>query len=115
MSAEKIQRIVGELLEEIDRRIECAVDERVGLLREEFVKGGPTADSGVGELGDALDVAGLLGLDLSTEAKRKSARNRVYYLASVGSIPAVRLSPKRVRFDLDKARRIIAASGVGNL
>ena len=64
-----------------------------------------------GEMGDALAVARIMGLDLSSEAARKSARQRVYYLASIKSIPATRLSKKRLSFDLDKIRKLLAGGG----
>jgi|ERR1044072_9430200 hypothetical protein len=116
MSSERIHELVGELLKELDRHVEEIVDGRIGLLREQLLaRSGSPAVPHIGEVGDALDVARLLGLDLSTEPARKSARNRVYYLASIGSIPSIRLSKKRIQFDLDKVKQIIADAAAGNL
>jgi hypothetical protein len=99
----------------IDRKVrECvdaALDERLAALRPLLLR--DAGSETPGEFGDALDVARLMGYDVSSERAKKSSVGRIYYLARTGSIPIIRLGKKRVRFDLDKIRRMLASGGVG--
>lgn len=106
---------MGESIDEIiDRkireRVDAALDERFAALRPLFVKEA-VADM-PDEYGDALDVARLMGLKAETEAEKKSARNKVYYLAGIKAIPCVRISPKKMRFPLGRIKEILARGGL---
>ncbi|MDX6577865.1 MAG: hypothetical protein QOE96_3818 [Blastocatellia bacterium] len=53
---------------------------------------------------DALEIARLLGLDMSTEKEIARAKNYVYNLARRQAIPSVKVSHKCIRFDLTRVK-----------
>lgn len=63
------------------------------------------------ELSDALEVAKLLGRDVSSAEKIRAAKKHVYNLARKNLIPSVRVSPRCVKFDLAKVKQVIAEGG----
>lgn len=106
MSA-RLKELLEELFLEIDRKVEAAVDERMSALTPRLITEATAPRDEPGEYGDALAVARIMGLDVETEEQKKSARNKVYYLVEIGSLPTTRLSKKRMRFDLSAVRRIL--------
>jgi hypothetical protein len=56
------------------------------------------------KLVDALEIARLLGLDMSTEKEIARAKNYVYNLARRQAIPSVKVSHKCIRFDLTRVK-----------
>ena len=48
---------------------------------------------------DALGVAKILGLDLSTREKVVKAKKHVYHLAAQNKIPSIRISERNIKFD----------------
>lgn len=63
------------------------------------------------ELSDALEVAKLLGRDVSSPEKVRAAKKHVYNLARKNLIPSVRVSERCVRFDLTQVKKVFAEGG----
>lgn len=118
MSAE-LEKIVGALLTEIntivDRKVEEKLPEMIRALGIRSI--GVDQDSEINpvddrvQLVDAVEVARMLGEDVSTPAAINRAKKHVYNLARKELIPSVRVSPRCVRFDLAKVREVIAKGG----
>jgi hypothetical protein len=111
-SAEESEKLTAELAGIIQKLVDHAVDERIEPIRALLIKDASPEETQVGPMGDADAVAELLGLDLSSDEKRKAARQRVYYLARIKAIPSTRISPRRLMFDLDKVKRAIADASI---
>jgi hypothetical protein len=97
-----IQRMVDEC---IDRALEAKLPEFIRAL------GLKEADDEDLELGDAEDVARILGYDLSSPENIRTSTKKVYALASQNRIPSVRISPKRLRFNLAKVKKVLDKGG----
>lgn len=91
----------------IDQRIEKKLEPIRDLLLDEITPGPQ-----VSTLVDALAVAELMGFDLSTPANERHAKQKVYYLARTKAIPSVRISQRRLKFDLEKVKQKLASGGV---
>jgi hypothetical protein len=103
-----IESIVTNLLAEIDRIVDQKVEEK---LPEMIRAVGLSKTDEVESLVGALEVARLLGRDLSTPESVRSAKQFVYSLASRRLIPSVRISHRCLKFDLAKVREIIERGG----
>ena len=64
-----------------------------------------------GDLVDALEIGKLLGRDTSTPDKARAAKLYVYNLARQNLIPCVRISPRRIMFNVSDIRRVISNGG----
>jgi hypothetical protein len=111
MNAQDLDQAFEEFKKTLFRYVDERIDERLEPLRSLILKDTVQDDREVGQMGDALQVAELLGLPAATEDEKKLARQKVYYMARMKTIPSVRVSARRVRFDLDKVRRVIASGG----
>ncbi len=101
---------IDELIEQKVREI---VAQELEPIRHLLLRpvGAPEAQPDPDELVGALEVAEMLGEDVSTDAKRRAAIQKVYYRARLGNIPSVRLSARRIRFDQAAVKRWIAGGG----
>jgi len=98
---EAIQKIV-------DERVKRAIEEEVpDIIRRLTIK---SADD-VEDLVDATEAARMLGYDLSNEIEIKKSRKKVYDLVTRRLLPAVRLSPHRIRFNPAEVRQLIQNGG----
>lgn len=111
MSDAEIDKFFDDLKDRFKQIIDDTVERKLEPFRELFLNG-MTPGPQVGPLVDALAVAELMGYDLSTPKKMDAARQKVYYLASRGDIPSVRISKRRIRFDLEKVKQKLATGGV---
>jgi hypothetical protein len=102
------------LKEKFKRLLEQVVDDKIEPLRSVLLKEIELEGPAVGQLVNALAIAELMGFDLSSEEQKKTAQQKVYYLARTKAIPSVRISQRRVRFDLHKVKQTIAAGGSVN-
>jgi hypothetical protein len=91
----------------VDERIDKKLEPMRELLLDEI-----TPESQVGPLVDALAVAEFMGCDLSTPKSKKAARQMIYHLVRKGEIPYVRVSKRRLKFDLGKVQQKFAAAEV---
>jgi hypothetical protein len=102
-------------MSELDSAIQKVVDERVQKLeadlRSEFAEmfravmgDAPRQSDG---FVDALEVAKLLGRDLSSKEKVRKAKKYVYNLAAQNLIPSIRLSERSLVFDPIKVREYL--------
>jgi hypothetical protein len=66
----------------------------------------------VSELVDAVEIAKLLKEDTSTEQRKRAALQKVYDLARRNLIPSVRVSPRRIKFDLPAVKAALAQGGL---
>jgi hypothetical protein len=100
---------IDELIEQKVREI---VREELEPIRHLLLNAGVEPDTPEpDELVGADEVAVMLGEDVSTDAAKRTALQRVYYLARADSLPCVRLSARRVRFDPRAVKRWIAGGG----
>lgn len=102
------ESIVRNLLHEIDRIVDQKIEEK---LPEMIHAAGIPKAHEVDKLVGALEVARLLGRDVSTPESVRSAKQHVYDLAGRCLIPSVRISPRCLKFDLAKVREVIARGG----
>lgn len=58
---------------------------------------------------DALGVAKILGLDISTPENIVKAKKHVYHLAAQKKIPSIRISDRNIKFDPVKVRQTLEA------
>lgn len=107
-----IESIVTNLLAEIDRIVDRKVEEK---LPEMFRAVGFPKTNEVENLVGVLEVARLLGRNLSTPESVRSAKQFVYGLARRRLFPSVRISHRCLKFDLAKVREVIERGGNGNL
>jgi predicted DNA-binding transcriptional regulator AlpA len=105
-----IEAIVTNLLTEIDR----IVDQKVETKLPEMIRALGLRETNPEEedLIDAVEVAKMLGRDVSTKHSILCARKHVYNLAQQKLIPSVRLSPRRVMFNRVAIRKVIDAGGL---
>lgn len=105
-----IETIVANLMTEIDR----IVDQKVETKLPEMIRalGIHEANPEEEDLIDAVEVAKMLGRDVSTKHSILCARKHVYNLAQQKLIPAVRLSPRRLMFSRVAIRKVIDAGGL---
>lgn len=111
MSDAEIDKFFDDLKDRFKRLIEHTVDRKLEPYRELLLDGimpGPQ----VGPLVDALAVAELIGCDLSTPKNKKAAKQKVYNLVRTGAVPYVRISKRRIKFDLEKVKEKLALGGV---
>jgi hypothetical protein len=116
MSADQ-QSAVDQFFDEFKERfralVRATVSEELEPLREIILRPAGDPVPTVEQLADAAEVAKLLGEDLSTDKARRRALQKVYDLARRNLIPSVRVSPRRVRFDLAAVRRALTEGGHG--
>ena len=105
-----LETIVTSLLAEIDRIVDRKVEEKLPeMIRAVDIHEAPAeTESLVG----ALEVAKLLGRDLSTSENIRRAKKHVYNLARQRLIPSVRVSPRCLKFDLTRVRQKLADRSV---
>ena len=111
MSDTEIDRFFDDLKDRFKRLIDNAVERKLEPFRE-LLLDGITPGPQVGPLVDALAVAELIGCDLSTPKNKKAAKQKVYNLVRTGAIPHVRISKRRIKFDLEKVKQKLASGGV---
>jgi hypothetical protein len=111
MSDADIDKFFDDLKERFKQIIDDTIERKLepfrALLLNEIAP-----EPQVGPLVGALAVAELMGFDLSTPENEKHARQKVYYLARTGAIPSVRISKRRLKFDLDQVKQKMALGGV---
>lgn len=107
MSAE-LEKIVKALLTEIEAIVDSKVEEKLPeMIRALGLKEAPESE----ELSGVLEVARILGRDLSSPEKVRAAKKHVYNLARKNLIPSVRVSPRCVKFKLAKVQEVIDRGG----
>ncbi len=114
MSRDSVEKFFDEFKERFRQLVRETVAEELEPLRDALLR--PAGDDSappVSELVDVTEVARLLGEDVSDERARRRAAQKVYDLARRNLIPSVRVSPRRVRFDLPAVRRSLAARAPG--
>lgn len=91
----------------IDERVERALEEKLPeIVRALGIREAePESDGYVG----ALEVAKLLGRDLSTKQEIRNAKQHVYNLAARKLIPSIRISERNIKFDLAQVREALKA------
>lgn len=106
MSRDAVDKFFDELKEYFRQLVRETVAEELEPIRDVLLRpagdASPPPDT---ELIDAVKVAEIIGEDISTERARKRASQKVYDMARRGIIPSVRLSARRIRFDLVAVRR----------
>lgn len=103
-----IEAIVKDLLLEIDRIVDKKVEEKLPeMVRALGIR---EAEPQTESLVDAVEIAKILGRDVSTPESVRRARKHVYNLARINSIPSVRTSPRRIMFDAQAVKRKLAQS-----
>jgi len=100
-----LRALMAEIDAIVDRKVEEKLPEMVRAL------GLKEAEPETEELVDALEVAKLLGRNVSSPENIRRAKKHVYNLARKNLIPSVRLSPRSVKFDLAKVREVIEHGG----
>lgn len=98
---EKIQQMIDE---SVNRALEARIPEYLRAV-------GIAEVQDEGELVDAVEIARLLGLDVSSPEKTRAATNRVYTLARQNRLPSVRISPRCIRFNLAKVKEVLEKGG----
>lgn len=111
MSDAEIDKFFDDLKVRFKRIIDDAVDRKLEPFRE-LLLDGITPGPQVGPLVDALAVAELMGFDFSTPKNKKAAKQKVYNLVRTGAVPYVRISKRRIKFDLEKVKEKLASGGV---
>jgi cytochrome P450 len=98
----QLRRIVRQLVAEELEPFKGLLLKRTGDATQDFA-----------QLVDAVTIAqDVFGFDISTDAAKESARQKVYYLAKRKEIPSVRISQRRIRFDLAAVRKCLAEQRV---
>lgn len=111
MSRDAVDQFFDEFKGRFRQVVRELVAEELEPIRELLVRPAGEPAPEVSELVDAAEVAKLMGEDLSTKKKRRAAVQKVYDLARRGLIPSVRVSPRRVRFDLAAVKHCFAEGG----
>lgn len=115
MSRDSVEKFFDEFKERFRQLVRETVAEELEPLRDVLLRpAGDASPPSVSELVDVTEVARLLGEDVSTDKARRRAAQKVYDLARRNLIPSVRVSPRRVRFDLAAVRRSLAARAPGS-
>ncbi len=105
----KVDLFFDEFKERFRQLVRETVAEELEPLRDVLLRpAGDTSPPPVSELVDVTEVARLLGEDVSSDKARRRAAQKVYDLARRGLIPSVRVSPRRVCFDLIAVKRSLA-------
>jgi hypothetical protein len=110
MSDTEIDKFFDDLKDRFKRIIDDAVERKLEPFRA-LILNEITPEPHVGPLVDALAVAELIGCDLSTPKSKEAAKQKVYNLARNGNIPSVRISKRRLKFDLEKVKQKLALGG----
>ncbi|MFL6282738.1 MAG: helix-turn-helix transcriptional regulator [Pyrinomonadaceae bacterium] len=106
---DSVEKFFDEFKERFRQLVRETVAEELEPLRDVLLRpAGDDSPPPVYELVDVTEVARLLGEDVSSERARRRAAQKVYDLARRNLIPSVRVSPRRVRFDLAAVRRSLA-------
>ena len=114
MSRTAVDQFFDDFKERFRQLVRETVAEELEPLRDVLLRpAGETSPSLVSELVDVTEVARLLGEDVSSDKARRRAAQKVYDLARRNLIPSVRVSPRRVRFDLAAVRCSLAARAPG--
>ena len=108
MQTESIERLTEALLMVVQAAVERRVEEMFPALAEPVDASNEPSSGG---LVDALEIAKLLGRDISSSEKVRAAKLYVYNLARQNLIPCVRISPRRIMFNPADIRRVIANGG----
>jgi hypothetical protein len=109
MGRDAVDQFFEEFKERFRQLVRETVAEELEPLRDLLVRpAGETSPPPVSELVGVTEVARLLGEDVSTDRARRRAAQKVYELARRNLIPSVRVSPRRLRFDLAAVRRSLA-------
>jgi hypothetical protein len=111
MSDADIDKFFDDLKDRFKRIIDDTVERKLEPYRE-LLLNGMTPEPQVGHLVDALAVAELMGYDLSTPKNKRAAKQAIYHQARRGNIPSVRISERRLKFDLEKVKQKLASGGV---
>ena len=114
MAKDAVEQFFDEFKERFRQLVRETVAEELEPLRDVLLR--PAGDGSpppVSELVDVTEVAKLLGEDVSTDRARRRSAQKVYDLARRNLIPSVRVSPRRVRFDLAAVRRSLVARAPG--
>ncbi|MET0649196.1 MAG: hypothetical protein ABW208_21515 [Pyrinomonadaceae bacterium] len=111
MVKDAVEKFFDEFKERFRQLVRETVAEELEPLRDVLLRpAGDDSPPPVSELVDVTEVARLLGEDVSTERARRRAAQKVYDLARRKLIPSVRVSPRRVRFDLAAVKRSLSES-----
>ena len=105
MQTESIDRLTEALLMVVQAAVERRVEEMFPTVAEPVEASNEPSSGG---LVDALEIAKLLGRDVSSKVKVRAAKLYVYNLARQNLIPCVRISPRRIMFNPADIRRVIA-------
>jgi hypothetical protein len=93
----------------IDARVDAKIEEKIPeIIRSLGVREVESAHKGYV---DALEIAKLLGRDLSSPQSIQRAKRHVYDLARRKLIPSVRISERNVRFVLAEVKAAFAKRG----
>jgi hypothetical protein len=111
MSRDAVEQFFDEFKERFRQLVRETVAEELEPLRDLLVRPAGEAAPDMSELVEASEVARLLGEDISTPERRRAAKQKVYDLARRNLIPSVRVSPRRVRFDLSAVKRSLTQRG----
>lgn len=114
MSNAEIDKFFDNVKDMFKQLIDHTVEEKLEPIRA-LLLDGVTPEPQVGHLVDALAIAELVGFDLSTPENEKIAKQKVYYLARTNSIPSVRISKRRLKFDIDKVKQTLASGSITKL
>lgn len=115
MSRDAVEKFFDEFKDRFRQLVRETVAEELEPLRDVLLRpAGDSAQPSVSELVDVTEVAKLLGEDTSTDKARRRAAQKVYDLARRNLIPSVRLSPRRVRFDLAAVKRSLSENACHN-
>jgi hypothetical protein len=112
-SLERLKRTtsVEKLTETLLLVVQAMIEEKVEEIFPASERSNGSNDIALTDLVDALEIAKLLGRDVSTSEKVRAAKLYVYNLARQNLIPSVRISPRRIMFNLTEVRRVIASGG----
>jgi hypothetical protein len=97
----------------LEALIEKTVEQKLAERLPEIIRalGIREAQPETEELVGALEVARLLGRDVSTPENIRRAKKHVYNLARQNLIPSVRVSPRCLKFDLSRVKAELARGG----
>ena len=112
MDSGDIDKLFDDLKSCLLKLIDARVEEKFEPLRAALIHGIEPEAVHVGHMVEAEAIAELIGYDLSTLEKKKKAIQKVYYLARTKAIPSVRLSRRRIIFDIDKVKQKLARGGI---
>ena len=99
------EALQNEIRKEVNRQIEEKLPEIIRALGIKEAE--PEAPTSV--YIDAVEVARLLGRDLSSPENIRKAKKHVYHLAAQNLIPCVRLSERNIKFERAKVLQAIQA------